>query len=514
MSKKFIITVCIIFAIFAAALIWVHEIRSDSSFDSLLPSMISSSSGQQAGAGILFPGTPPAGKIQGHVVRGEKFQKDIGNGLVFELVPNDEGWYISVVPAAGKADYDFTLSTPPFHGDNPTNVEGWQFGNASGTIPADAAQSERDFSFVTSNADANAMADAIVQFTSGKTRDFSPDIPTGQGKLTIANLKLGALLSGQQTWIESMDFSVDIQLPDAHDGIKVGKVQIDKNSASVLQSSVDAGHQPWRLDPAMVMGAELSNYGFSIDPTGKSASDLSLLSQVAVPKNGIVQYQIKHTGTDGYQKTYLITLAQPATKGSSGIWMISDVEADLLPVFVKSLEAHLLGGNATETVTAYQIPTRVELAANNYRIEISSLSTDGSKAILFSENLTPFAGDPDLQPVKSSDGQEGVVVIEYPSAADGGREGWHLLAAKDGKVVRLDRSSLLRQPLLRNGSENGDNGQNSYIFSYADVKVSGNEIIETIPTDPMPNGGRNVTLEFRFKFIGSSLELSSVTKTP
>ena len=144
-------------------------------------------------------------QFTGHVARGEKFQKDIGNDLVFQLVPIEYGWYINIVSKSEKGAYGFTLATPPFHGVNPTQIEGWHF-----AVPApNAPQREREFLFVLNNKDANTMADAINQYTSGKTLDFSPDVPLGKGELTVQNLRLGAAVP-DQSWIEFMDFSVDI----------------------------------------------------------------------------------------------------------------------------------------------------------------------------------------------------------------------------------------------------------------------------------------------------------------
>lgn len=304
--------------------------------------------------------------------------------------------------------------------------------------------------------------------------------------------------------------------PQAQDNIKMGLVPIDKKAAADLQSGVDDGHQPWRADPEMVLMG-LVDYGFTIDMKGDGQNDLDSLKQVSPPQNGVVQYQISHTGNDGYSQIYLITLTQPIKTGSLGVWVISDVEINLLPVPVKSLNVNLFGGNSTETVTAYMLPTKQLMAADNYRIEVASVGKNGNRDVVFKEDGIDFSGDPDLQLIKSTSGKVGVVVIEYPSAADGGREAWHLLTAENGKIVRLDRTPFLKQPLLQNGFGGGvipppHDLLGYYIIPYGQVKASGNEIIETIPTDPLPNGGNNVILEFHFKFTGNSLQLLLVKK--
>ncbi len=341
----------------------------------------------------------------------------------------------------------------------------------------------------------------VVLFT---VAEFAAYSISHDSTIPVPQETLSSTVESENNFVSPESFSSST----IHDDIKIGTAQINKKAAIELQAGVDNGHEPWRLDPVMVMNAELSNYGFMVDPTGKNASDLDSFHQVAPPQNGIVQYQIAHAGGDNYSRTYLVTLVQPAKIGAAGIWEISDVEVNLLPVLVKSLDVNLLGGNATQTVAAYQIPIRVELAAANYRIEISSVGMDGKKTVLFKEDGVPFSGEPDLQLVKSSNGKEGVAIIEYPSAADGGREAWHLLTAENGNIVRIDRSSFLKQPLIKNGYPAGED---FYVFAYAGVKINGDEIIETIPTNPLPSGNtENVTLEFHFKFTGDSLVLESV----
>ena len=150
-------------------------------------------------------------QLQGHVSRRQTYEKDFGNGLVFQLIPNDNGWNIEIIPAGvqNANDYGFaSIATPPFHGPTPLQIEGWSFANAS-----DTNETTRDFFFVLNKQDANITADAVQQLMSGKTSDFSPGVPLGQGELNIQNMKLGNLASKSQAWIESMDFSVSLKMP-------------------------------------------------------------------------------------------------------------------------------------------------------------------------------------------------------------------------------------------------------------------------------------------------------------
>jgi len=160
-------------------------------------------------------------QFEGHVARGQQFEKDIGHGLIFQLTPGEHGWSIDIFPQTGHGVNDYSLTgiaTPPYHGINANlQIDGWQFRNASNTGPNDgrvnAPHAERDFQFVMNEADARTVAGAIEQYEEGKRNDFSPNVPFGQGKLRVQNLKLGNLGPGSQAWIESMDLSVSLEFP-------------------------------------------------------------------------------------------------------------------------------------------------------------------------------------------------------------------------------------------------------------------------------------------------------------
>jgi len=159
-------------------------------------------------------------QFQGHVTKGQQFEKDVGHGLVFQLTPDEYGWSIDILPQGGRGvdDYSLTgIATPPYHGITSLQLEGWHFRNASNTGPNDgsvhAPQEERDFEFVTNEADARRVAGALEQYREGKRNDFSPNVSFGQGKLLVRNLKLGNLVPGLQAWIESMDLSVSLEFP-------------------------------------------------------------------------------------------------------------------------------------------------------------------------------------------------------------------------------------------------------------------------------------------------------------
>lgn len=169
---------------------------------------------------VLDYTTTPSVSFQGHILKGQSFQKDIGKGLIFKLTPDSNGWNMDIFSNnAQQYDYGFaSIVTPPFHGITALQIEGWHFRNKKNTAQNDgsvnAPQITRDFSFALNKQDANTMVDAINLFTSGKKLDFNPNVYSlGKGELVIQNLKLGNLVSGSQAWIESMDFNVSITLP-------------------------------------------------------------------------------------------------------------------------------------------------------------------------------------------------------------------------------------------------------------------------------------------------------------
>lgn len=158
----------------------------------------------------------------GHVTRNEVFQKDLGNGLIFKLTPSDTGWNIDITSGdAQHGGYGFaSVATPPFRSINSLQVEGWHFRNKDNTAPNDgsvnAPQEKRDFSFVLNKKDAGIMASAVQEFTSGKTLDFISPVQTGNGEVTIHNLKLGNLKSDSLAWIDAIDISVTLRFPSSN----------------------------------------------------------------------------------------------------------------------------------------------------------------------------------------------------------------------------------------------------------------------------------------------------------
>lgn len=206
--KKILLGVLIIsFFVFSGVFIF-RKYRSNN--DLVLPSLNSKNN-------ILLPKATET-DFQAHILRSEKFQRNIGNGLIFQLIPDEYGWSIEIVPESGGGDIPYgdfaSIATPPYRGINALQIQGWHFRNTNNTAPNDgsvnAPQEIRDFQFVLNKTDAYTMSVAIEQFTSGKTLDFSPNVFVGQGHLEIMNLELGNLTPGVQAWIESIDVKVHI----------------------------------------------------------------------------------------------------------------------------------------------------------------------------------------------------------------------------------------------------------------------------------------------------------------
>ncbi len=157
---------------------------------------------------------PDSFHIQGHVRRGQILRSEIGQGLVFQLLPTENGWRIDVNLTTSRVEPGFADVTPPWHGINDLDIEGWHFRNAGNTAPNDgsvkAPQKTREFIFALNEKDMRDTMELIQKYTSGKLLEI-PLVPLGRGALIIKNLELGNLVPNSQAWIESMDFTVDGQ---------------------------------------------------------------------------------------------------------------------------------------------------------------------------------------------------------------------------------------------------------------------------------------------------------------
>jgi hypothetical protein len=101
----------------------------------------------------------------GEVTLGKTFEREIGHGLIFRLVPTigdeDSGWNIAIVPKSGAPDDEFVgIATPPYHFYNPRYLD-----TSYATSAKDAvAFNPRPFNFVLTHADSE-VAGKYVNMT-------------------------------------------------------------------------------------------------------------------------------------------------------------------------------------------------------------------------------------------------------------------------------------------------------------------------------------------------------------
>ena len=168
----------------------------------------------------------------GEVARGQKFEKVLPNGLVFNLIPTEYanmgwmGWDIHIGPALESAQNYAGIATLPFRGTNTLHILGWHFRNADNTGPNDgsvnAPQEKRGFNFVLREADYEIASEAVEcimwpplceDMDMQTAIDLHQSVPTMGGILWVTELELGNLISGEQAWIEYMEFEVELNLP-------------------------------------------------------------------------------------------------------------------------------------------------------------------------------------------------------------------------------------------------------------------------------------------------------------
>jgi hypothetical protein len=166
--------------------------------------------------------------VDGTVSRGETFAWPLANGLAFQLRPRLHGWQIWIGDPARPEDNYATVATPPFHGPNPTLIQGWHFRNMDNTGPnvpgptnVNAPQHVRPFRFVLGKARFDRARETLgVVLWPG---DRSPAeaatalqayraIENADGTLRITDLELGNLAPQERAWIERMGFTLRLCL--------------------------------------------------------------------------------------------------------------------------------------------------------------------------------------------------------------------------------------------------------------------------------------------------------------
>jgi hypothetical protein len=170
---------------------------------------------------------------RGVVVRAQVYTQQITEGLTFCLRPHttwheNDGWEILISDTAhDRCSHGFNaIVTPPFHGENPVFIAGYQFRNADNTAPNDgsvnAPQEVRSFNFLFSQKDYETVWSAHNclarnECENGLSSDDAVKViaitPKSAAVMTITDLELGNLIPHDHAWIESIKFEVKIYLP-------------------------------------------------------------------------------------------------------------------------------------------------------------------------------------------------------------------------------------------------------------------------------------------------------------
>ena len=162
-------------------------------------------------------------EFEGQVKRLNLYTRELVDGLVFCLKPDESGWEIAITDSAqNDCIENFSVPvTPPWHGENPLFISGYHFRNIDNTGENDgsvnAYQEERGFNFALDHDSFEIMQ------SSYRCSHWFVDCPTetssqpvaywSRGILTITDLELGNLVPNERAWIESMNFEVKVYLP-------------------------------------------------------------------------------------------------------------------------------------------------------------------------------------------------------------------------------------------------------------------------------------------------------------
>ena len=129
----------------------------------------------------------------------------------------DRRWTINIGDEIGdKCDDNFAgIVTPPFHGNNATFIQGWQFRNEANTANSEGnAVRKRDFNFIFNQSDFETVFNS--HYSNPASTIPKPDltkISRSRGVFTVTELTLENLVPNKVAWIESMKFEVKIYLP-------------------------------------------------------------------------------------------------------------------------------------------------------------------------------------------------------------------------------------------------------------------------------------------------------------
>jgi hypothetical protein len=132
----------------------------------------------------------------GEVTLGKTFEREIGHGLIFRLVPTvgdeDSGWNISIVPKSGAAEDEFVgIATPPYHFYNPRYLD-----TSYATSAKDAvAFTPRPFNFVLTHADYEVVGEYVNMtiYPNHATKEDFEEIDRKAAKVEVGSGELHIL---------------------------------------------------------------------------------------------------------------------------------------------------------------------------------------------------------------------------------------------------------------------------------------------------------------------------------
>lgn len=170
--------------------------------------------------------------LEGVVRAGETFERDIGNNLVFALVPEeDQGWVIEIHPKKGGGTHNLvpdnyiSCVTPPGHGPHPTEIFAWHFVSEDNqtrlTEQDEYFPRKREFDFVRNAADQEKACHELELENGPGTEDPQTGTktfgipgyrqpPLGKLVLLIKRVELSTLGAGKHAVLDLISFQADV----------------------------------------------------------------------------------------------------------------------------------------------------------------------------------------------------------------------------------------------------------------------------------------------------------------
>lgn len=193
----------------------------------------------------------------------------------------------------------------------------------SSLVTADSKITSTPVTTTPTTSTTTAPATTTSTVTTASSTDSRPSSPTDIVTVTQGQT-LSAIATAQGV---SWTAIAEANGIDA-DKIKIGQILIipknnqinftvNKDKLTTLQSAVDDGKYPFRLTPADTAKSDAPTaYGLTISDT---------YTQTAIDQTaGSATVSVKHA-----DKTYIITLIQPGTKGAKGIWAIESIKQQI-----------------------------------------------------------------------------------------------------------------------------------------------------------------------------------------